>query len=57
MVATRKGHHAGGMLRNLDVDVDISSTELRALEKTHLIPDSVREEIENYYKETLCKKD
>ena len=57
VVATRKGHHAGGMLRSLDVDVDISSTELRALEKTHLIPDAVREEIEHYYKDTMCKKD
>jgi nicotinate-nucleotide adenylyltransferase len=57
VVATRRGHHAGGMLRSLDVDVDISSTELRALEKTHLIPDAVREEIENYYKDIQCKKD
>ena len=57
VVATRRGHAAGGMLRSLDVDIDISSTELRAMEKTHLIPDAVREEIENYYKETMCKKD
>ena len=55
VVATRRGHHAGGMLRTLDVDVDVSSTELRALEKTHLIPDAVRAEIENYYKELQCK--
>jgi len=57
VVATRKGHHHGGMLRSLDVDVDISSTELRALEKTHLIPDAVRDEIENYYKELQCNND
>ncbi len=57
VVATRRGHHAGGMLRSLDIDVDVSSTELRALEKTHLIPDAVREEIENYYKDLKCKND
>lgn len=57
VVATRSGHEGSGMLRCLDVDVDISSTELRSLQKTHLIPASVREEIETTYKELQCKND
>lgn len=58
VVATRKGHHAGGMLRQLDVDIDVSSSELRARQKIHLIPESVRREIEHYYKgKTECKND
>jgi nicotinate-nucleotide adenylyltransferase len=57
VVASRPGHEGSGMLRSLDTNVDISSTELRALEKTHLIPESVREEIEHYYKELKCKND
>lgn len=57
VVATRSGHQGSGMLRSLEVDVDISSTELRALEKTHLIPAAVREEIETYYKDSMCKND
>lgn len=57
VVASRPGHEGSGMLRNLDVNVDISSTELRAQQKTHLIPDSVRNEINQYYKEIMCKND
>ena len=57
VVATRKGHHSGGMLRQLEIDVDISSPQLRRNEKTHLIPEAVRREIENYYKELECKHD
>ncbi len=57
VVASRPGHEGSAMLRTLDVNIDISSTELRALEKTHLIPESVREEIEKYYKELMCKND
>ncbi|WP_345989368.1 nicotinate (nicotinamide) nucleotide adenylyltransferase [Sulfurimonas sp. HSL1-2] len=57
VVASRKGSEVPEHYLRLDVDVDISSTELRSLEKTHLIPDSVREEIENYYKEIQCKND
>jgi len=55
VVATRSGHEKSGTLRYLDVDVDISSTELRALEKTHLIPETVRREIEHYYKDLNAK--
>ncbi|MBD3801405.1 MAG: nicotinate (nicotinamide) nucleotide adenylyltransferase [Campylobacterales bacterium] len=57
VVASRKGSSVPGHYLRLDVDVDISSTELRGLAKPHLIPDSVRKEIENYYKEIQCKKD
>jgi nicotinate-nucleotide adenylyltransferase len=57
VVATRGPHKESGTFRFLDVDVDVSSTELRSLEKTHLIPDAVREEIENYYKDIMCKND
>ncbi len=57
VVANRRGHEGAGMLQNLDVDIDVSSTELRAQKKTHLIPDAVRREIENYYKELMCKND
>lgn len=57
VVASRDGHESGNMLRSLDVDVDVSSTELRGLKKLHLIPENVREEIENYYKELKCKND
>ncbi len=56
VVATRGDDEAfGRKFRRLDIDVDISSTQLRALEKTHLIPDAVRTEIENYYKDIMCK--
>ncbi len=57
VVATRRGFENAGMVRQLDVDIDVSSTELRRNEKTHLIPESVRREIENYYKELECKHD
>jgi nicotinate-nucleotide adenylyltransferase len=57
VVATRGTHKGDGTFRFLDVDVDVSSTELRSLEKTHLIPDAVRDEIENYYKDIMCKND
>lgn len=57
VVATRKGFESAGMLRQLDVDIDISSTQLRRNEQTHLIPEPVRREIENYYKELECKHD
>ncbi|MHC3993769.1 nicotinate (nicotinamide) nucleotide adenylyltransferase [Thiomicrolovo sp. ZZH C-3] len=57
VVASRTGKEVPGRYLRLDVDVDVSSTELRAMEKTHLIPDTVREEIENYYKEIQCKND
>ncbi|WP_345970732.1 MULTISPECIES: nicotinate (nicotinamide) nucleotide adenylyltransferase [Sulfurimonas] len=55
VVASRPGSHVPANYLRLDVDVDVSSTELRSLEKTHLIPDGVREEIENYYKDIQCK--
>jgi len=54
VVATRGGETAEGYLA-LDVDVDVSSTELRTLQKGHLIPDPVRDEIENYYKDLNAK--
>ncbi|WP_345986073.1 nicotinate (nicotinamide) nucleotide adenylyltransferase [Sulfurimonas sp. HSL-1656] len=57
VVASRKGSEVPSRYLRLDVDVDISSTELRSLQKTHLIPDGVRKEIENYYKEIQCKND
>ncbi len=49
VVASRRGHEGSGMLRQLDVDVDVSSTELREGKKNHLLPESVREAIQNYY--------
>jgi nicotinate-nucleotide adenylyltransferase len=57
VVATRGNHKGDGTFCFLDVDVDVSSTELRSLEKTHLVPDAVRDEIENYYKDIMCKND
>lgn len=57
IVATRKGHEDAGAFRRLDVDIDISSTELRTLKSTEQIPDVVREEIKKYYKEIMCKND
>jgi len=57
VVASRSGTDIPEGYRRLDIDVDISSTELRASEKGHLIPERVREEIENYYKDMQCKKD
>ena len=58
VVATREGYEDTlGKQPCLDIDIDISSTELRSLEKTHLLPDCVREEIENYYKDIQCKND
>lgn len=58
VVATRKGHVADKQYLRLEVDVDISSTELRNRPKSDLIPEAVRQEIEeHYYKETECKTD
>jgi len=58
VVASRRGHKRGdASMHYLDVQVDISSTQLRALEKTDLIPKAVRKAILNFYKEEVCKND
>lgn len=58
VVATRKGYATNEKYLRLDVDVDISSTELRNRLKTDRIPETVRQEIaKHYHKETECKKD
>lgn len=55
VVASRNGHHGSGMLRTLNTDVNVSSTELRALQKNHLIPMPIRDEVIQYYKGISCK--
>jgi len=57
VVASRNGHDGSGMLRTLDTNVNISSTELRSQQKCYLIPSSIREEVEHYYKGIPCKND
>lgn len=52
VVATRDGRRAPAGMRTLDVDVPVSSTLLRTGQKTDMIPDAVREEIKDYYKDT-----
>ncbi len=50
VVATRSGDKSASMLRELQVDCNISSTELRDLKCTHMIDNIVRDEIIDYYK-------
>ncbi len=58
VVATRDGYEQSAMTRELNIYHDVSSTQIRAQEREHMLDDRVRLEIVEFYKnikEKDCK--